>query len=442
LKDVMNKKQSLNRFIVIRKRESKKEFKIEIPFIESKNDKENPRFDIDIPLQKLIEMKTVEKEIYDISVQIHYKGENYEKKVGFEDFTYIKDDILNKTIVKYNKHFARVYLTLTPGGNLKAETYFLSKSAYYYLKFARKIDTSLNKNKEVWLVGERANTAQDTGYHFFKYCRENHPNLDVYYVINSHSKDVKNIEKLGNVIYTGTLKHVRKASLANTFIGSHDLDNILPLKGLELDNYVYGRRIFLQHGVLGRKNVEYHKKYYRDPFHLFCVSSKPEKKLVEKKLEYKPKEVKITGLSRFDHLLENRKTKQSILLIPTWREWLGRDEQLRKSLYYERYKSLLTSSSLLQLLEEYDLMIDFYPHYRMQPFINEFKEYKSDRINVIEYGEKKVQDLLMENKLMITDYSSVSFDFNYMSKPIIFYHFDARSFFKSGMLRPMSETFL
>src|SRR5699024_4211866 len=137
------------------------------------------RFDIDIPLQKLIEMKTVEKEIYDISVQIHYKGENYEKKVGFEDFTYIKDDILNKTIVKYNKHFARVYLTLTPGGNLKAETYFLSKSAYYYLKFCQIIDTSINKHKEAWPDGERTETAQATPYHFYKYNRQNHTKMDV-----------------------------------------------------------------------------------------------------------------------------------------------------------------------------------------------------------------------------------------------------------------------
>lgn len=439
---IANGEHSVERFFVIRKRESDKEWKKEIPFKSLQNDEENARFHIKIPLQELINMKTIEKEIYDMSVQIHYNGEIYERKMGFNDYTYVKDDILNKTIVKYNKDFARVYLTLTPGGNLKAESYYLSKLAYYYLKFVKKIDVALNKNKEVWLIGERANTAQDTGYHFFKYCRENHPDLEIYYVMNSNSRDARNVEKLGNVLYTGTFKHMRKSSLANTFIGSHDLDNILPLKGLELANYVNGRRIFLQHGVLGRKNVEYHKKYYRDPFHLFCVSSQPEKKLVEKKMGYKPEEVKITGLSRFDQLLKEKRTTQSILLIPTWREWLGREEQLRQSLYYQRYKSLLSNPDLHQLLEENGLTLDFYPHYRMQPFINEFQKLQSDRINVIEFGEKKVQDLLLENKLMITDYSSVSFDFNYMSKPVIFYHFDSRSFFKNGMLRPMAETFL
>jgi CDP-glycerol glycerophosphotransferase (TagB/SpsB family) len=78
----------------------------------------------------------------------------------------------------------------------------------------------------------------------------------------------------------------------------------------------------------------------------------------------------------------------------------------------------------------------------MQQFIEHFEELESDRVSIIELGERNVQDLLIENKLMITDYSSVSFDFNYMSKPIIFYHFDSDTFFKNGILRPIEETFL
>ena len=51
---------------------------------------------------------------------------------------------------------------------------------------------------------------------------------------------------------------------------------------------------------------------------------------------------------------------------------------------------------------------------------------KSD-INYIELGDKTVQELLVEHDLLITDYSSVSFDFSYMKKPVIFYHFDVKN---------------
>lgn len=437
-----NANSAMKRSIIVRKRESKDEFTLDLPIGEDEKEAQDQHFDIKIPLKRIIDLEVIEKEIFDVSIQLEHQDVIYEKKIGFKDFTYIKDDVLAKAFMKNKDHYTRVYLTQTPRGNIKIETFYLTTPAYYYLQYGQKLDRKLNKKKEVWLIGERANTAQDTGYHFFKYCRENHPEIDVYYVINSRSKDIKNIEPIGNVLYTGTLNHVRKASIAKVFIGSHDLDNILPLKGLDLDNYVNGKRVFLQHGVLGRKNVEYHKKYYRDPFHLFCVSSVPEKKLVEKKMKYAKNEVKVTGLSRFDALLTGREERQSILLMPTWREWLGREDRFRESVYYHRYKSLLTNESLIHLLETYNMTLDFYPHYRMQPFIEEFKALKSERINIIELGEKTVQQLLKENKLMITDYSSVSFDFNYMEKPIIFYHFDVKSFFKNGILRPISKTFL
>src|SRR5699024_12143472 len=106
-------------------------------------------------------------------------------------------------------------------------------------------------------------------------------------------KDIKNIEKLGNVIFSGSLKHFRIASIANAFRTSHDADYILPIKGEELTNFTNGKRVFLQHGVLGRKNVEYHKKYYNYPFNLFCIISEAEKKMVMRKMKYTDKNVKI-----------------------------------------------------------------------------------------------------------------------------------------------------
>ena len=48
----------------------------------------------------------------------------------------------------------------------------------------------------------------------------------------------------------------------------------------------------------------------------------------------------------------------------------------------------------------------------------------------------------MSTHLLITDYSSVSFDYSFMKKPVIFFHFDFKRFFRKGILRPLEETFL
>src|SRR5699024_11924774 len=154
------------------------------------------------------------------------------------------------------------------------------------------------------------------------------------------------------------------------------------------------------------------------------------------------KDVKVIGLSRFDNLLDQKSDNRTVLFIPTWREWLNTDRKFKGSMYFKRYQSLLENPMLHKLLEKYDVNINFYPHYRMQPFIDEFKKLKTNRVKVIELGERNVQDLLIENQLMITDYSSVSFDFNYISNPVIFYHFDSASFFKKRMLRRTAEPFL
>lgn len=122
---------------------------------------------------------------------------------------------------------------------------------------------------------------------------------------------------------------------------------------------------------------------------------------------------------------------------------MNSNEAFEKSEYLSRYLSLVNSEKLKTLSEEYDLEINFYPHYRAQQF---FQDYLADaelsHVNFIELGKKSVQDLLIEHDLLITDYSTVSTDFNYMDKPVIFYHFDVSQFFRKGILRPIDETFI
>src|SRR5699024_1525122 len=192
----------------------------------------------------------------------------------------------------------------------------------------------------------------------------------------------------------------------------------------------------------GRKPAEYHKKYYDDPFDLFIVSSDNEKfDVVMKEMVYNIDEVAVTGLARFDQLPLDQKASH-ILLMPTWRDWINTDEAFLESEYYRRYKSLIENELLHEILEANNVYLNFYPHYRAQPFFNADLLETNDYVNFIELGERTVQDLLIAHALLITDYSSVSFDFTMMKKPVLYYHFDESKFFNRGILRPVNETFL
>lgn len=127
--------------------------------------------------------------------------------------------------------------------------------------------------------------------------------------------------------------------------------------------------------------------------------------------------------------------------MPTWRDWIHTDEQFLKSQYYNYYHSLITNSKLQRVLEKYNVNLNFYPHYRAQNFFAKDIQEENSRVNFIHLGSKTVQQLLIDHALLITDYSSVSFDFTLMNKPVIYYHFDVNQFFKRGILRPVEETF-
>ena len=62
----------------------------------------------------------------------------------------------------------------------------------------------------------------------------------------------------------------------------------------------------------------------------------------------------------------------------------------------------------------------------MQPFIDYFDVPRY--VTSIKQGDIDVQKLIKESKLMITDYSSVAFDFSFLNKPVIYYQFDRNEF--------------
>lgn len=378
-------------------------------------------------------LKNLNKGMWDFYIQIGPKKFfESSKKLGYAFYDYKKDSVLDYFQYKGIDFKA----SITPKGNLKI------KSEIVFL------DTKKNKgNKQVWIIGERPDTAQENGLLFFRYVFKSKPNVKAYYIIDKNSPDLANFteEEKENIVYIGTDKQYKVCNEADAFIGTHDIEYFVPF-GVEM-NKRNVKKIFLQHGVMGRKRAEYHKFYYKKPFDMVVVSSDEEKKLFETEFKYHPKEIVVAGLARFDHLYDSKIEDFSIgndylLVMPTWREWINFASPFLKSEYYFRYEKLLTNKKLQQILYKKNMKLLFYPHYRMQPYINHFKKFENNVVEIVEIGKVNVQDLLIGSKMMITDYSSVSFDMNFMEKPVVFYHFDEERFFESGILRPINETFI
>ena len=133
--------------------------------------------------------------------------------------------------------------------------------------------------------------------------------------------------------------------------------------------------------------------------------------------------VKLTGFARFDNLKKGKSNQ--VLFMPTHRIYMHymNNQEFVKSSYYKHVNGLINNDNLIDLLEKNNLYFVFYIHSEFYKYINLFNT-KSKRIIIAKKSDYDVQDLLINSSLLITDYSSVFFDFAYMEKPVIYYQFD------------------
>jgi CDP-glycerol glycerophosphotransferase len=282
--------------------------------------------------------------------------------------------------------------------------------------------------KPVWLVGERPYKAQDTGLAFFRHLREHHPEVDAYYVLEAGSPEYRNVEGYGNVIRHRSKEHVHAALRAERVLGSHHPDYLYPLRTPTMRRAVRAGKVFLQHGVMGTKWMvpNYGKNVPGFATDLFVVSSEREKQYIVGDFGYNPREVVVTGLSRFDTLLAGDvPAKPQLLIMPTWRDWLQDVDLYAESEYHERWWELLHDPRLRRLAESRGLEVVFCLHPNMQAFTPMFSGAPA---RVISQGEVDVQRLLKESSVLLTDYSSVGFDFSFLHKPVLYYQFDQQRF--------------
>ncbi|MEC0282003.1 CDP-glycerol glycerophosphotransferase family protein [Terribacillus saccharophilus] len=291
------------------------------------------------------------------------------------------------------------------------------------------------KPQKIWVIHEKySETAQDNGYYFFKHCVENHPEKKVFYIIKKESDDLRNLKKYKKrVVYFMSIRHIFYMLISSRMISSEAKGHAYAWRvshGFIRDIVNQKHFVFLQHGVLGLKKVDKtfnaHGQNHAD---LFITSSEFEKEIVNNYFGYKYENILVSGLARWDAIDRNVNKmfdgKREIFMMPTWRNWLDEvsTEEFIESAYFKEYSKMLQSPKLSSLLEQYDLILNFYVHPKFMPYVENFKS-MSDRVRVIQFGEEQINTLLMRSSLLITDYSSIAWEAYYQDIPVLFFQFD------------------
>ena len=288
--------------------------------------------------------------------------------------------------------------------------------------------------KNLWIISERGTDARDNAFHLFSYIRRHAPGISIAYIIKKDSADFDKVSSQGAVILFGSFRHYLALACAEMKISTH-------IMGFTPDMYFFtklshfglvrGPIAFIQHGII-RNDLPLLHQDVTSP-DLFVTSLPRERDFICKTFGQPEKAVQVLGLCRYDALVPRSpdKAAKTILFMPTWRmdlQHAGQDAFLN-SAYFHACQSLLNSPLLGRILNDSNCTFLFYPHYEVQKFIDLFSS-KSSRVRILSF-QADVQQLLLEADILITDYSSISFDMAYMEKPMVFYQFDGGHFWST-----------
>lgn len=294
------------------------------------------------------------------------------------------------------------------------------------------------KRRNLWLVCERYNEARDNGYWFYKYMLENHPEQDCAYAIKKNSPDYEKVLALGGeIIEFGSLKHwvyylVAKINISSQKEGK---PNAAVCYFLEIYGLWKNKRVYLKHGIV-HNDLKWH--YYDvTKMWLYICTTQREYDYCKETFGYSDSNMALTGLCRFDNLDDSIKDPKTVFIMPTSREWIAHPikeytkyddiDNFANTEYFKGWKALLEDPRFNQYIDENQLEVVFFLHPTMQQFSSYFAALNTKAI-IKGSADLDLQDMLKKAALLITDYSSVFFDFSYMRKPVIYYQFDYEKF--------------
>lgn len=292
--------------------------------------------------------------------------------------------------------------------------------------------------KDAKLVYEKfSNYARDNSFYYFAYVQQHEKNNKLFYIINQDSPDLANVQPYQNrVVYFMSVKHLLLVLVSKYFIASESKGHAYAWRhNQSVVRYMLNRKpfVFLQHGVLGLKQVD-HTFFANNRLNhadLFITSSELEKKIVLNYLGYEPENVAITGLARWDNYQLAPKEKK-ILVMPTWRVQLEllSDEEFLKSEFYQAYYDLLHSTRIKKILHDNGYQLNFMMHPK---FVRYEKYFNSDdsSIQVLHQSDVPLDQELKTSEVIVTDYSSIMWDALYYGGQALLFQFDQAEYLET-----------
>jgi CDP-glycerol glycerophosphotransferase len=319
-------------------------------------------------------------------------------------------------------------------GNWDFLKVFAKVSAAYLLSF---LSNKKNKKKIALVGGNLGEKYEDNAAVYHKYLVNNHKDqVTAYWMYDPKTSYAKD-QKIENAVPLGSFKNYLLFFQADyTFHGHSLLYDIVPAA----DKFLFLNRktiiTHVSHGIEGFKKILIQKEdiplLKRTDY--FNCASQYEYELKLNQWKIPEQKLIITGFPRFDRYPSNQSAKEvkNILMMMTWREWLFdlTKEEFIDSIYFKSTVGILKHEGIQKLLADHKLSMNIALH----PFMKKFEKYftgltdNEHGIRFLDFNQETIEYSIDHNDMLLTDITSVSWDFLYLNKPIIFYMFDQQEY--------------
>ena len=298
------------------------------------------------------------------------------------------------------------------------------------------------KKGSVWLFSDRIDNAGDSGEVVFKYICEHTPKgvRPIFTIGRAASDEVKNrLEAIGEVVYFEDTEFKYYFLLADKIVsssaGEFTINAFEDDRQYFVDMYHFDF-YFMNHGVNCGDCSAWLNHYNKNIKIFFNTGVNERQAIIDGRYNMTADQCVITGLPRFDALYDDR--KKQLLVLPSWRKSIkGAYDDKTSSVYYDGfvntdyykfYNGLINDERLLAKMREkgYTGLFCLHPIFRKQAV-----DFKKNDVFAINEGFIDYNKVFAESSVMVTDYSTIAFDFAYLKKPIVYTQFDKEEFYET-----------
>lgn len=284
------------------------------------------------------------------------------------------------------------------------------------------------KRKNILLIDNIFNDEAELVDNFtlFEYLQSRPEYKDIsYYIINKNNVQYPSVaQKYKNIIPVSDCK-INRTLLKKLMGAKYWLDSFQVLNRLNLQKHFKKSKIinvYTQHGINYFKSGFWgNQSIGEQTFRKIIFANEQERLLFKQYYAYDDQNTILAGLARWDLMKEIEKPTD-IFAYFTFRVYL-RDPKLpiQETTYFKNILALVSSTKLQNILKARNINLNLALHHEVFRFLNE----QVDSIgNIRLIPDAEIGSVKQKASLLITDYSSMCFDFMFKNRPVVFYRLD------------------